>query len=159
MADRQKYNFLTALLRQVKESGRDGDELYQEWCEIRDAGQQSVDSSFVEFEGRIAALDSRCDAHAQWLASLEARLEDVEQAIELIAGEEADSDDDGDYDEDLGGDEPRLGSDRRDAGRSPAPVVRTGDGQEPRRGVKQHSRGSRVKAQPEMRKVSSGAKP
>jgi len=150
-ADRQKYNFLTALMRQVKESAKDGDDLYQEWCDlIGGYGAEGADS---------ADYGDRLDAHAQWLAALEARLEDVEQAVELLAGEEADGDDDGIDDQDLGGDEPHLGGDSRDAGRGPADLVRTGDGQEPRRGVRQHSRGSRVKAQPEMRKVNCGAKP
>lgn len=123
-ADRQKYNFLTALVRQVKEAGRDGDEVYDEWCELLPKSDAS--------EG----ADDRLDAHAQWLAALEARLEDLEQAIELIAGEEDDSDDDGVYDEDMRGDEPRVGGDSRESGRGPENLAGARERPSPRRSLR-----------------------
>lgn len=113
MADRQKYNFLTALVRQVKGAAHDGDEVYEEWCALVGPPADGV-------AGADEAVSARFDDHAQWLASIEARLEDLEQAVELLAGEEADCDDDGDDDEDMRGHEPRLGGDVGNAGRVPA---------------------------------------
>lgn len=124
MPDNQKYNFLVALLRQVKGAAKDGDEVYEQWCEL--LGEQAPGP---------AAGEDRLDTHAQWLAALEARLEDLEQAVELIAGEEADSDDDGDDDEDLRGDEPRMGSDVGHTGRVPADLARASKRSVDRRSV------------------------
>lgn len=117
MADKQKYNFLTALLKQVQGAMRDGDELYQEWCD-----------TVGRTDGPTAdgAADDRLDGQAQWLAALEARLEDLEQGFELLACEEADGDDDGDDDQDMRGHEPGVGGNLRDAGRVPANLARAG---------------------------------
>lgn len=101
----QKYNFLVALCRQVKEAARDGDEVYEEWCGL------VSESSSADGE---KAVDDGLNA---WVAQIEARVEDLEQGFELIAGEEGDSDDDGDDDEDMRRHERRLGSDTREPGR------------------------------------------
>lgn len=126
---RQKYNFLVALIRQVKEAARDGDEVYEQWCELLSS----------EAASDVGSTD-RLDAHAQWLAALETRVEDVESGLEHLAGEEADSDDDGDDDEDVRGDEPRMGGESRDAGRRPTNLARAGDGSQPGRRVSARTR-------------------
>jgi len=142
--DKQRFNFLTALNRQLEGAVAEGDEEYDNF--------RQVIVAIGEAEGAAGASGDRLDAHAQWLAALEARLEDLEQAVELFAGEEADDDDDGLDDEDMGGDEPGVGSHVFAERRVPPNLGRTGDRQVAGRPVMDVDR-SRT-----YRKVSHGAK-
>lgn len=117
MADKQKYNFLTALLRQVKEAGRDGDELYEEWCALRDGGLRETAND--EFERRLSEVVTGLDDLRVWVDALETRMEDMESSIGDEPGEEGDGPDDGLDDEDHRRDEPRMGGERRESRRLP----------------------------------------
>lgn len=121
-ADRQRFNFLTALNRQLEAAMSEGDEEYESFRTfVQGVSGEARDSQVA------GTADDRLDAHAQWLAALEARMEDLEQAVELLAGEEADGPDDGlDY-EDMGGDEPGVGGHVGKERRVPSNLVRTGD--------------------------------
>lgn len=148
-SNRQKYNFLAALVSQLDQATEEKDELRDQFAEA---------SGIADMQQTLLGVMKQYDDLNQWVARLELALEELDSDGSESVGEEPESYDDGDDDADVPWDEPEVGSPREGHGRVASPVDDPGRRQEQRRGVSEHRRSSRVRAQPELRKVKCGPK-
>jgi len=118
-ANRQKYNFLTALLGQLHDAADESDSLYDDF---RSLVRLLVHEDWKELNGRVA----QCE---QWLAELESALEELDSDGSASLGEVAVEDDDGDDYDELDGVEPQMGGERQPDRRVAPPVGGTSNGQ------------------------------
>jgi len=133
-ANRQKYNFLAALLRQVEDAAAEGDELYGEFTDMM-TRLMPADEGILDLVKRVQTMERTYDDLNRWVAQLELALEELDDDWSESSGEEPESDDDGDDDSELARVEPPVGGTRAADGRLAAPVGRARDGQGPRRAV------------------------
>jgi len=115
MADRQKYNFLVALTRQLRQATAEEDECADEFRELLPNWEPAGEPEFQELADRVGKLE-------QWLAALETALESVEQTLCSDDGEDDVIDDDSDDDVDVGTVEPQVGGSIRRNGSPSVPV-------------------------------------
>jgi len=120
-ANRQKYNFLTALLTQVESAMDEGDELYESFVTL------------VRMLAHTADIEERLDGVQRWCADLESSLEELDGDGSESSGEELEPSDDGDDDVDVGWDEPEVVRTRKPDGRVPRAVAEPGRRPEPGR--------------------------
>jgi len=136
-ANRQKYNFLVALLDQLNDAGDAADEAYDHFKRLV---RLLVHDDWKE-------LNERIDGIEQWLAHLESAVEELDHRRLTGVGEDYQQDDDGDDDDDVGWDEPEMVSPRQPDRRVPGAVAEPSDGPDNRR--------SRVSA-PTKERISRG---
>jgi len=120
-ANRQKYNFLAALLRQVEDAAAEGDELYGEFTDMM-TRLMPADEGILELVRRVTELERTYDGLNKWVAQLELALEELDDDWGSGSGEEPVEDDDGDDDDELARVEPPVGGPRA-ADRRVAPDV------------------------------------
>jgi len=150
-ANRQKYNFLAALLRQVEDAAAEGDELYGEFTDMM-TRLMPADEGILDLVERVATMERTYDGLNKWVAQLELALEELDDDWSESSGEEPESDDDGDDDDELARVEPPMGGVRQPDRRMATPVGGARDRQEPGRRVDVDR--TRV-----YKKVSHGTKP
>lgn len=129
-SDRQKYNFLAALLTQAEAARQHEDGLYEEFNTLI----ASVTSEELNHHADLLnELSKRCDSMERtyddlnrWLAQLELALEELDDDGREGSGEEPFADDDGDDDDELERVEPPVGGTRQPSRRVPAPVGAAG---------------------------------
>jgi len=109
--ERQKYNFLVALTRQLREANRDESDCAAEFVELLNTLLDIVEGGATaeEWRQRATQLDDRIGKCEQWLAALETALESLEQVVSAWDDQDAEEPDDGDDVEDVGTMEPPLG--------------------------------------------------
>jgi len=132
-SNRQKYNFLAALMTQLEDAMEEGDVLYTQYVE------------FQQLVAKTTELEARYDALNQWVAKLELALEELDGDGVESSGEEPEPDDDGDYDDDVAGDEPEVVSPRQGHGRVAGALERARVGEVDERGVKHGWKPQRTK--------------
>jgi len=127
MSKRQEFNFLTALVKQLDKAHDEGDDLVAHYREVH--------NNVMGEERTYGELVERIDVVEQWLARLESALEELESDWSASASEDDESLDDGDYDDDIAGDEPAMGSARPRHGRVAEAVAGAREGHGNRRPV------------------------
>lgn len=145
--DKQKYNFLAALVKQLDQAHDNGDDLFVHFDNVTGLAAMREDVNWLAHQS--AEMEKKFDVLNQWVARLELEMEELDDSGSEGSSEEPDEDDDGDDDPEPPWDEPEVGSVRQPNGRVPAPVVRTGARQVRGRG--------RVTSQPKVL-VGSGKK-
>jgi len=133
-SERQKYNFLAALLTQVEESCDEGAELYKQYRDQLTqvyASENSLDYQhhadiLQDLEVRMTNMERTYDDLNRWLAQLELALEELDDDGSEGSGEEPIEDDDGDDDHAVVRVEPPMGGTRPTDRRVAAPLGAAG---------------------------------
>jgi len=146
-SNRQKYNFLAALVSQLDQATEEKDELRDQFAEA---------SGIADMQQTLLGVMKQYDDLNQWVARLELALEELDSDGGESPGEELESYDDGDDDSDAPWDEPEVGGPREGDRRVAPPVDDAQRREGAGRHLGQHSRTSRVRPQPELRKVKCG---
>lgn len=134
-SDRQKYNFLAALLKQLDNAMDDGDDLANHFSAMVREMSNCEERSYNELVERLRELEERSDGSDQRIAELEFALEELDGDGSESSGEELESYDDGDHDDELEGVEPEVASPREGHGRL-ARTVGVAQGRADRRRMK-----------------------